>query len=182
MIPGTTYIRTWYVYQHFLFDFPFDEIYRRLLFHSYQIRMYNTCPCTINSTAVSLFVYSLVGGGTHDTYVPPVDACVWRQLHLLAVARCSNSYCIVVCIPRHSIIIAVSGYCFFPFFVRAFCMRLLNSIHDEIGNRSFACWFASIFSLEIAVQTNRPKSMYKGDRRKEVYCSFGSQKDMRIAS
>ena len=32
MIPGTTYIRTWYVYQHFLFDFPFDEIYRRLLF------------------------------------------------------------------------------------------------------------------------------------------------------
>ena len=25
-------IRTWYVYQHFLFDFPFDEIYRHLLF------------------------------------------------------------------------------------------------------------------------------------------------------
>ena len=23
----TRYIRTWYVYQHFLFDFPFDEIY-----------------------------------------------------------------------------------------------------------------------------------------------------------
>ena len=35
----------------------------------YQIRMYHTCRCTINSTAVSLFVYSLVGGGTHDTYV-----------------------------------------------------------------------------------------------------------------
>ena len=32
MIPGTTYIRSWYVYQHFLLDFPFDEIYRRLLF------------------------------------------------------------------------------------------------------------------------------------------------------
>ena len=32
MIPGTTYIRSWYVYQHFLFDFPFDEICRRLLF------------------------------------------------------------------------------------------------------------------------------------------------------
>ena len=74
------------------------------------------------------------------------------------------------------------GTPFFSFLVRAFCMRLLNAIHDEIGNRSFACWFASIFSLEIAVQTNRPKSMYKGDRRKEVYCSFGSQKDMRIAS
>ena len=27
----------------------------------YQIRMYHTCRCTINSTAVSLFVYSLVG-------------------------------------------------------------------------------------------------------------------------
>ena len=37
----------------------------------YQIRMYHTCRCTINGTAVSLFVYSLVGGGTHDTYVPP---------------------------------------------------------------------------------------------------------------
>ena len=28
-VPGTY---TWYVYQHFLFDFPFDEIYVRLLF------------------------------------------------------------------------------------------------------------------------------------------------------
>ena len=37
----------------------------------YQIRMYHTSRRTINSTAVSLFVYSLVGGGTHDTYVPP---------------------------------------------------------------------------------------------------------------
>ena len=26
------YIRTWYVHQNFLFHFPFDEIYRRLLF------------------------------------------------------------------------------------------------------------------------------------------------------
>ena len=41
MIPGTTYIRTWYVYQHFLFDFPFDEIYRRLLFFTLG-RMYHT--------------------------------------------------------------------------------------------------------------------------------------------
>ena len=63
-------------------------------FHSYQIRMYNTCRCTINSTAVSLFVFSLVGGGTHDTYVPPVDAHVWRQLHVSAVARGSDSYSI----------------------------------------------------------------------------------------
>ena len=29
---ASDYIRTWYVYQHFLFDFPFDEIYVRLLF------------------------------------------------------------------------------------------------------------------------------------------------------
>ena len=67
----------------------------------YQIRMYHTCRCTINSTAVSLFVYSLVGGGTHDTNVPPVDAHVWRQLHLSAVARCSDSYCILIfsCFP-----------------------------------------------------------------------------------
>ena len=39
-------------------------------------------------------------------------------------------------------------------------MRLLNSIHDEIGNRSFACWFCVDFSLEIGVQTNRSKGMY----------------------
>ena len=38
--------------------------------------MYHTCRCTINSTAVSLFVYSLVGGGTHDTYVPPKKTAV----------------------------------------------------------------------------------------------------------
>ena len=57
-------------------------------------------------------------------------------------------------ISRHSVIIVVSGYCFFSFFVRAFCMRLLNSIHDEKGNRSFACWFCLDFSIEIAVQTN----------------------------
>ena len=25
-------LSSWYVYQHFLFDFPFDEIYVRLLF------------------------------------------------------------------------------------------------------------------------------------------------------
>ena len=79
----------------------------------------------------------------------------------------------------------VSGYCFFSFFVRAFCMRLLNSIHDEIANRSFACWFCLDFSLEIAVQTNRSKGkirMSKGDRRKEVCRLFGRQKHMHIAS
>lgn len=44
-------------------------------------------------------------------------------------------------ISRHWIITVVSGYCIFSCFVRAFCMRLLNSIHDENGIRNFACWF-----------------------------------------
>ena len=36
----TRYIRTWYVYQHFLFDFPFDEIYVRLLFFTLRRSFY----------------------------------------------------------------------------------------------------------------------------------------------
>ena len=55
MIPGTYYVPSTY-----------DTRYQVRIM--YQIRMYHTCRCTINSTAVSLFVYSLVGGGTHDTY------------------------------------------------------------------------------------------------------------------
>ena len=96
MISGATYIRTWYVYQHFLFDFPFHEIYRRLLFFTlgrmyhtlwyqvrimYQMRMIPGTYCI----AVCLFV----SGWWYHTNVPPVDAHVWRQLHLSAVARCS---------------------------------------------------------------------------------------------
>ena len=61
-------------------------------------------------------------------------------------------------------------------------MRLLNSIHDEIGNRSFSCCFCLDFSLEIAVQRHRSKGMYKGDRRKEVCRLFGRQKRKHIAS
>ena len=67
-------------------------------------------------------------------------------------------------------------YCFFSFFVGAFCMRPLNSIQYEIGNCSFASWFCLDFSLEIDVQTNRSKGMHKGDRRKEVCRLFGRQK------
>ena len=106
-------------------------------------------------------------------------------LPLCFVFRCRSRFYVslfIVNISRHSIIIVVSGYCFFSFFVRAFCMRLLNSIDDEIGNRSFACWFCLDFSLEIAVQTNRSKGMYKGNRRKEVCRLFGRQKHMHIAS
>ena len=51
----------------------------------YQIRMYHTCRCTTYSTAVSLFVYSLVGGGTHDTYVPPKKQ-LYRYLFRLFVS------------------------------------------------------------------------------------------------
>ena len=50
------------------------------------------------------------------------------------------------------------------------------------GNRSFACWFFLDFSREIAVQTNRSKGMYKGNRRKEVCRLLDRQKDMHIDS
>ena len=81
-------------------------------------------------------------------------------LPLCFVFRCRSRFYIslFVNISRHSIIIVVVGYCFFSFFVRVFRMRLLNSIHDEIGNRSLAWWFCLDFSLEIAVQTNRSKA------------------------
>ena len=36
----------------------------RCTINSTAVRMYHTCRCTINSTAVLLFVYPLVGGGT----------------------------------------------------------------------------------------------------------------------
>ena len=76
----------------------------------------------------------------------------------------------------------VSGYCFF-----LFCSRVLHeaaqfhSWWKKIGNRSFACWFCLDFSLEIAVQTNRSKGMYKGNRRIEVCLLFGRQKHMHTA-
>ena len=74
----------------------------------------------------------------------------------------------------HSIFIVVSGY-FFSFFVRAFCMRVLDFIQDEVGYRSFSCWFRLYFFVEIVAQTNHPKGMYKGNRRKEVCRLFGHQ-------
>ena len=41
-----------------------------------------------------------------------------------------------------------SGCCFISLSVRAFSTRLLNFILDEIGNRSFACWFYLDFSFK----------------------------------
>ena len=65
----------------------------------YQIRMYHTCRCTVNSTAVSLFVYSLVGGGTHDTYVPPVhtsdDSYIYQLSLVVATATVSYTRYVV---------------------------------------------------------------------------------------
>ena len=43
---------------------------------------------------------------TYVRYVPPVDAHVWRQLHLSAVARCSDSYCIFYLFERSEFLIA----------------------------------------------------------------------------
>ena len=80
-------------------------------------------------------------------------------LPLCFVFPCRSGFYIslvIVNISSHSIIIGFRVLLFFHF-GRPFCMRLLNSIHDEIGNRRFAIWFCLDFSLEIAVQTNRSK-------------------------
>ena len=105
MIPGTTYIRTWYVHQHFVFDFPFHEIYRRLPFFTLG-RMYNTYDtryvlCTrcvwYQVRTVSLFVYSLVGGGITRTFRPWTNTSDDSYIYeVSAVARCSDSYCIFI--------------------------------------------------------------------------------------
>ena len=63
MIPGTYYVRDTY-----------DTRY--VLCTRYVCTTLAVVLLIVPGTAVSLFVYSLVGGGTHDTYVPPVDAHV----------------------------------------------------------------------------------------------------------
>ena len=87
----------------------------------------------------------------------------------------------IVNISRHSIIICGFRVLLFFLFCSCVIIRLLNSIHDEISNRRCACWFCLDFSLEIAAQTNRSKSMYKGNRRKDVCRLCGRQKHMYIA-
>ena len=72
----------------------------------------------------------------------PLSAC----LSLCFVLRCRSKIYISLFFVNILRIKAFDHYCgfrvllFFPFFVHAFCMRMLNSAHDEIGNRSFACW------------------------------------------
>ena len=54
---------------------------------------------------------------------------------------------------------------------------------DEIGNRSFACWFCLDFSLEIAVQTKRSKGIICTRvivRKRFAVCS--GAKNMHIAT
>ena len=64
----------------------------------YQIRMYHTCRCTINtnSTAVSLFVYSLVGGGITRTFRPWThtsdDSYIYQLSPVVATATVSLFY------------------------------------------------------------------------------------------
>ena len=67
----------------------------------YQIRMCHTCRCTINSTAVSLSVFSLVVGGTHDTYVPPK-----KQLYRYLFER--SEFLIATC-KKKKLTVCVSG-------------------------------------------------------------------------
>ena len=52
--------------------------------------------CTWYQPATHQIRMYLVPGISRQTNVPPVDAHVWRQLHVSAVARCSDSYCILV--------------------------------------------------------------------------------------
>ena len=65
--------RTWYIYQHFLFDFPFDEIFRRLLFSL--------------SGVCTRYVY------TYDTYV-------MFQIRMYLVSACRNLYVRTLCSAR----------------------------------------------------------------------------------
>ena len=55
MIPGTTYIHSWYVHQHFLFDFPHDDIYRRLLF--FTLTRYGCTTLAVVLLIVQLYRY-----------------------------------------------------------------------------------------------------------------------------
>ena len=77
-------------------DFPFDEIYRRLLFFTLG-QMYHTL-------LYQVFVYSLVVGGTHDTYVPPKKQLYcylfirwWVVVRMIPMFRPRNS-CIAICL------------------------------------------------------------------------------------
>ena len=117
--------------------------------------------------------------------------CEWYPLPACPCVSCFVAVlgftlvCLLLIYQGIRLLLWFQGTAFFPFSIRsAFCMRLLNSIHDEVGSRSFACWFCLDFSLEIAVQTNRSKGkirMSEGDRRKEVCRLFGRQKPTRYA-
>ena len=90
--------RTWYTYQHFLFDFPFDEIYRRLLFFTlermYQIRIYVWYLCYVPDTYVlrisrqkSIRTYVMFRPWTHTSDVGPKEACTGLTFVCLSRAK-----------------------------------------------------------------------------------------------
>ena len=62
-----------------------------------QQQMHDQIDCKKESYRLS----STCGGPRNHTNVPPVDAHVRRQLHLSAVARCSDSYCIFYFLLRY---------------------------------------------------------------------------------
>ena len=76
MIPGTTYIRTWYVYQHFLFDFPFDEK-TDVCFFSLSGVLFR--PWTHTSDDSYIYQLSLVVA-TATVSPRAIYPCYWHQL------------------------------------------------------------------------------------------------------
>ena len=116
MIPGTCYVRDSYDTRYVL--------YRDLFIRAWVVRMRAwvvvrmtptfrpTNSCIVGGTLLSPIqqqmhdqinfkeesykLFSTGGAPRNHTNVPPVDAHVWRQLHLSAVARCSDSYCIFI--------------------------------------------------------------------------------------
>ena len=90
--------RTWYIYQHFLFDFPFDEIYRRLLFFTlgrmYQIRICVWYVRYVPDTYVpgisrqkSIRTYVMFRSWTHTSDLGPKEACTGLTFVCLSRAK-----------------------------------------------------------------------------------------------
>ena len=75
------------------------------------VRMIPTFRPRNSCIAICLFV----SGWWYHTNVPPVDAHVWRQLHLSPVARCSDSYCIF----WHCLLPATLGIELIPLVIRS---------------------------------------------------------------
>ena len=82
-------------------------------------------------------------------------SCEWYPLSACPCVSCFVAVlgftlvCLLLIYQGIRLLLWLQGTAFFSFCVRAFCMRLLNSIHDEIvGNRSVPIGFASISRLK----------------------------------